>query len=245
MTNLWNWSSKSELKSQDWCVIKILAFSSNKVSKQKPRNRLDILPLRLDEEIRQDEQHSQQNVGKQLTQLSRSGEFSNPDQQDFDVEYVINDTEIGFDEIINEIDGIVSRVLVREYDKQDNEFSEYIGDEDIVLTDYLEWFFTPEEVFDTRSMDLFIDDQKAWEKVYWVAGYSSLEEDMQEFGPFDSFEGPPLRYAMVNVNKPEEDSLYDYSSIETSTYHPQVKLDRYTEDGSFPQQVLEQGPETI
>lgn len=215
------------------------------MSKQIPKSRNDVLPLRLDEEIRRDEAESQESVSKELQELSRSGDYSRTQGPDYDINYNIKDTDIEFEDVLGELDGINERVTEKRFEKDGSKSTGYIGDGDIDLRKYMEWFFLSEEVFDVREIEVMADDTPAWNDVYWVAGYSSIEEDKQEFGPFDSFEGPPLNYAMVCIHDEESESLFDYSIVESSRYHPQVKMDQYTEDGTFPQSVLEEGPESL
>lgn len=215
------------------------------MNKQVPKSRNDVLPLRLDEEIRRDEAESRESVSKELQELSRTGDYSRAQGPDYDVVYHIDDTDVEFEDVLEELEGINSKVLEKEYDREGSKSSGYVGDQDIDLKRYMEWFFLPDEVFDVREIDIMADDTPAWNDVYWVAGYSSIEDDRQEFGPFDSFEGPPLRYTMAAINDEESESLFDYSVIESSRYHPQVKMDQYTEDGTFPQKVLEKGPDSL
>jgi len=214
------------------------------MSEQLSRNRNDVLPLRLDEQIRRDEEESRKHVSKELQELARSGSYSRTQSPDYDVVYDITETDVEFQDVLDELDGITSRILEKEFDTQGKKSRSYVGNEDTDLKKYMEWFFLPEEVFDVRSIDVMADDTPAWNDIYWIAGYSSQEEDKREFGPFDSFEGPPLRYAMIAINDEEQESLFDYSVIESSRYHPQVKMDQYTEDGTFPQEVIEEGPES-
>lgn len=213
------------------------------MNKQKSEGRNDVLPLRLDEEIRRDERDSRESVGKNLQEASRTDSYLRSQESEYDLVYHINETDIGFEDVLEALEGVKSEVLEKDYDREGNKSTNYLGDQEISSGKYMEWFFLPEEVFDVREVDVMSDGRPAWNDVYWVAGYSSVEEDRREFGPFDSFEGPPLKYAMIALSDPGSDSVYDHSIIEGSTYHPQVKMDQYTEDGTFPQEVLEEGPD--
>jgi hypothetical protein len=207
---------------------------------------MDVLPLRLDEEIRRDEEQTQEGMNKEVKKLSREGSFSRANRPEYEITYHINETDIGFEDVLDKLNGINSKVLDKNYDREGSKDVGYIGDNDNDLRRYMEWLFLPDEVFDVREVDLMVDSEMpAWNETYWVAGYSTAEGDRQEFGPFNSFEGPPLNYAMVCINDEDTNSLYDYSVVETSKYHPQAKLDQYTEDGSFPQEVLKEGPDTL
>lgn len=215
------------------------------MSKQVPEHRNDVLPLRLDEEIRRDEAESQENMRKELQERSRSGNYSRASDPELNISYNTYDADVEFEDVLDELDGIDSRILKKEYDKDGGISAEYVGDGEFDLRKYMEWFFSPEEVFDVRKIDVAADEIQLWNDVYWVAGYSGFEEDKCEFGPFDSFEGPPLRYANVRIDNEGSESLFDYSIIESSRYHPQAKLDQYTEDGAYPQEVLEEGPDSF
>jgi len=210
------------------------------MSQQVPKTRTDVLPLRLDQEIRDDEKESRKSADRNFKELSRSNTLSVARRNNYTINYRIDDSEVGFEDILNQVDGQRSRVLEKEFDEKGAKSTQYVKGDDIDFKDYLEWFFLPEEVFDVRKVDVMADDTPAWNDVYWVGGYSDQEESY-EFGPFDSFEGPSLRYAMVALDEQNE-SLFDNSSLEVSIYHPEAKLDQYTEDGTFPQDVLREGP---
>lgn len=214
------------------------------MSNQVSRSRNDVLPIRLDEQIRRDEEESRKEIKDEVQRIVRGGSYSWSNGPDYDIVYNITENDIQFEDILEELEGITSRVLEREFSKDGEKSKSYVRDDDNDLKRYMEWFFQPQEVFDVREIDILIDDTPVWNDIFYVGGYSGIEEDKQEFGPFDSFEGPPLKYALVFVNNEEQESFFDYSGIESSTYHPQVKLDQYTEDGTYPQEVLKQGPET-
>ena len=210
---------------------------------------VNVVPTRIDEEIRRDEKESQESMEEEFKRISRHQSVKHAQENTYDIQYTIIDKELGFQDVLDVLKGENSHILEKQhyFNNGDTEIdSEYVaGKEKMDLQTYMEWFFTPEEVQEVRKVDMMADDIPAWNNVYWVGGHSTEYEDQREFGPYDSFEGPQLKYAMVAVNDEETESLFDYSAIETTVYHPEIKLDNYTDNGTYPQDVLKEGHQII
>ena len=211
------------------------------MGQENSEDRNDVLPLRLDEEIEKDKEDSHEVIARKFKENSRAGMRSKGSASDLYIIYRSVDSDIGWNDVLKSLDGISSKVLEIEYDKDGKKSRNSVGDESVDFSKYMERFFLPEEVFEVKEVEYSANGIPAWEEIYWVGGYSGEIEEKQRFGPFDSFEGPPLKYAMIGINDEYSLSLFDYSAIESKIYHPQAKLDQYTEDGKFPQEVLKEG----